>query len=310
MSTLALVIIYNHQYNKNIEILEDIYGNRFSNIYHLVPFYNGEKDNVIPVYDSSFYFQGYVAQGFKSFFRETFDHYLFIADDLLLNPIISEDNYTEYLHLKQETCFIPGFINLHDTKEWWQRVGEAFRYSISVPGVEAKGQLPDYDIALQAFTKFGLEIGPLSFGQIWKTPVSIRDWGRIFIRNKDFNYIFRRIADTFRKEEYSLSYPLVGSYSDIFVVSSDAIKQFCHYCGVFSATKLFAEIALPTSLVLSAKDIVTEEGLKVRGKSMWTKEDYLVLEKYENRLRQLLEDFPEDYLYLHPIKLSKWNTET
>jgi len=85
MNKVALIIIYNHQYNKNIDILERIYNGRFSNIYHLVPFYNGEKQNVIPVYDSSYYFQGYVAQGFKSYFKEEFTHYFFVADDLILN---------------------------------------------------------------------------------------------------------------------------------------------------------------------------------------------------------------------------------
>ncbi len=58
MSKIALVIIYNHQYNKNIDILERIYKGRFSHIYHLIPFYQGDKENVIPVYDASLYFQG------------------------------------------------------------------------------------------------------------------------------------------------------------------------------------------------------------------------------------------------------------
>jgi hypothetical protein len=42
-STVALVIIYNHRYDKNIDILESIYANRFSNIFHIVPFYDGDK---------------------------------------------------------------------------------------------------------------------------------------------------------------------------------------------------------------------------------------------------------------------------
>ena len=62
MTKVALIIIYNHQYIKNIEITERIYNGKFSNIYHLVPFYHGVRSNVIPVYDNSHYFQGYVAQ--------------------------------------------------------------------------------------------------------------------------------------------------------------------------------------------------------------------------------------------------------
>lgn len=86
-SRVALVLIYNHQYNENIEKLEAIYGPRFDQIYHLVPFYEGDRPNVIPVYEKSHYFQGYIAQAFSSFFSAHYDHYLFVADDLLLNPL-------------------------------------------------------------------------------------------------------------------------------------------------------------------------------------------------------------------------------
>jgi len=307
MKKVALIIIYNHQYNKNIDILEQIYKDRFSNIYHLVPFYNGEKQNVIPVYECSYYFQGYISQGFKSYFKEDYTHYFFVADDLLLNPIINEINYSEHLKLNSNTCFIPGFITLHARSEWWARVGEAFRWSIDFSGVEAKNQLPDYEKALKKFQQFDLTIKPLRFNQIWKTPSSMKDFGKIIFRDR--RYFLRYLKNKFTKKRYSLSYPIVGSYSDIFVVSSESIKLFCHYCGVFAATKLFVEVALPTSLVLSAKEIVTENDLKLQGKALWTKEQHQELEKYESSLKQLLVEFPTNYLYLHPIKLSKWNTK-
>ncbi len=285
MNKVALIIIYNHQYNKNIDILERIYKDRFSNIYHLVPFYNGEKQNVIPVYECSYYFQGYISQGFKSYFKEDYTHYLFVADDLLLNPIINENNYSEHFKLNSNTCFIPGFITLHDIGEWWARVGDAFRWSIKLQGVETKNQLPDYDKALQKFQQFDLTIQPLRFNQIWKTPISIKDFGKLVLRDR--LYLLRYLNSKLIKKSYSLSYPIVGSYSDIFVVSSDTIKQFCHYCGVFAATKLFVEVALPTSLVLSAKEIVTEEDLKLQGKALWTKEQHQELDKYKSSLKQL-----------------------
>lgn len=307
MNKVALIIIYNHQYNKNIKILEDLYGNRFSNIYHLVPFYNGEKSNVIPVYENSFYFQGYVAQGFKIFFKEDYIHYFFIADDLLLNPIINEKNYKLHLRLNENACFLPGYIPLYKRKIWWARVGEAYRYNIRVLGAEAENQLPNYNIALKAFKKFGLEIKPLSFHQIWKRPTSFKQIVSKILREK--SYITKYIKNMFVKKQYNLSYPIVGSYSDIFVISSDTIKQFCHYCGVFAVTRLHVEVGLPTALVLSAKEIVTEKDLKLQGKTLWTIEDFKILSKYEYQLNKLLEDFPSNYLYLHQIKLSAWNVE-
>ena len=70
---IALIIIYNHRYDSNVSILEGIYKERFSDIFHLMPFYDGDKPNVIPVYENSRYFQGYIAQGFRNFFNESFD---------------------------------------------------------------------------------------------------------------------------------------------------------------------------------------------------------------------------------------------
>lgn len=308
VSKVALIVIYNHQHNENIEIIERIYSQRFSNIYHLVPFYQGDKSNVIPVYENSHYFQGYVAQGYKTFFREEYVHYFFIADDLLLNPMVNENNYTEHLKLNATACFLPVLRLLHKRTPKWCHTVKAVLYNINTPGVEATNQLPNYDVALQAFKKFGLDIKPLSFSQIWKTwrtPSSMKDFALMLVKDT-FNTL--RYIKRYRKQ-YNLSYPLVSGYSDIFVVSSDAISQFCHYCGVFATAKLFVEIGLPTALVLSAQEIVTEKDLKLQGKALWTKEDYSILDKYESSFKKLLDDFPAGHLYIHPIKLSKWRTK-
>ena len=59
-------------------------------------------------------------------------------------------------------------------------------------------------------------------------------------------------------------------------------------------------------MVLSARKIITEKDLDLKGKALWTEDDYQILEKYKHNLNTLLEDFPKENLYLHPIKLSKW----
>lgn len=306
MSEVVLIIIYNHQYNKNIEVLEQIYKDRFSSIYHLIPFYSGEQKNVIPVYECSHYFQGYVAQGFESFFKIEYKHYLFIADDLILNPLINEINYTQYFKLKEKTSFIPGICSFHEVNTFWPRVREAFQWNINFPGVEAKNELPGYSEALQLFANFGLEIKPMSYEQIFKK----QEFPKQFKIDKIFYYLLSKRRQLKNKnKEHHLSYPLVGSYSDIFVVSADAIKQFSHYCGVFASTRLFVEVAVPTSLVLSAEEINTEKDLELQGEALWTKEQYEILDKYDRKLDLLLNDFPKNLLYLHPIKLSKWKTE-
>jgi len=321
MNKVALIIIYNHRYDKNIEILERIYSSRFSNIFHLIPFYDGNKPNVIPVYENALYFQGYIAQGFKSYFNEEFKHYFFIADDLILNPTINELNYQDQLKLNNEACYIPHFINLHEIKTFWPRVQEAYNYRIKIRNVEVVNELPTYQDALYKFAYFNLNFGPLKYSQIWKPKTSsIKGFIKMlaFEKYKLIQYAYSKLFNI----NYSITYPLVGSYSDICIVSSAAIKKFAHNCGAFAATNLHVEVALPTAMVLAADEIVTENNINFKGKALWpdgwnrlhgendlARNDLKELDQYNFQLKNLLNHFPETYLYLHPIKLSKWNTQ-
>jgi hypothetical protein len=304
MNNVVLIIIYNHQYNQNIDKLEVIYGKRFSNIYHLVPFYTGDKSNVISVYENSEHFQGYVAQGLKSFFRKEFEHYFFIADDLLLNPIINQSNYTTHFNLNSNTCFMPDIFPLHEVKNHWVGLIRAYYYNMDITGIEAKNQMPDYNKALQKFTEFGIEIKSLKFDDIWTRPAPTPS--KILTIFKNILYIWRQQKSKIKKKEYHLTYPMVGGYSDIFIISADIIELFAHYCGVTAATRLFVEVGIPTCMVLLTKDIVTERQLALKGKTLWTESDHQILKKYNSELSSLLNDFPDNTLYIHPIKLSKW----
>ena len=60
MKKVALLVVYNHRNDRNIPRVQEIYKSRFSHIFHIVPFYDGHVDGeeVIPVYENSFYFEG------------------------------------------------------------------------------------------------------------------------------------------------------------------------------------------------------------------------------------------------------------
>jgi hypothetical protein len=305
-NNVALIIIYNHQYNENIETIEHIYKNRFSNIFHLVPFYNGYKRNVIPVYESSYYFQGYVSQGFKSFYNEDYLHYFFVADDMILNPVIDENNFCEYFSLSAVTSFISRLSAIDEARRFWPMNLHAILYNTKSPGVEASNQLPTYGEADEALKKFGINNMPIRFEYIWETPQTAGEW--LYKIRTDMLYIARYLKNKIYPKKYHLSYPLVRSYSDIFIIDSTTIKQFCHYSGIFAASRLFVELAIPTAIVFSAKEVKTEKDIQLKGKALWTKEDLSLLDKYEFRLDNLLNNFPKDQLYLHPVKLSKWIT--
>ena len=238
-TNVALVIIHNHKYVNNIEILELIYNEKFSNIFHLMPFYAGDKPNVISVYENSRYFEGYIAQGSARYLREGISHYFFIADDLILNPVINEKNYAEHFKLSEDASFLSSYKNLHEQVVWWSKVAEAYEYRSNKLGVEAEKELPSYNEALECFKRFNLVLKPLSFNQIYKKEsISLQTFVSKAQAMTLLGYLLRKLESILRKETYNLTYPLVGSYSDISIVSSKIIKPFCHYCGVFAATDL------------------------------------------------------------------------
>ena len=133
-------------------------------------------------------------------------------------------------------------------------------------------------------------------------------WTNYKIKFLSFISLLFSIKNEIKSSSYQLSYPLVWSNADLVVVSSKNIKKFVHYCGIFAACNLFAEIALPTALVLSdPKKIIDCSNLNFREGHLWNSEEKKLLAPYDESLEELLENFPEGYLYIHPVKLSEWD---
>jgi hypothetical protein len=302
---VALIIIFNHKYEKNIDLLKRIYGKRFTDIYYIMPFYSGNVENIIPVYENSYFFQGYIAQAFSRFYREDYDYYYFIGDDLLVNPSINESNLHEIFKLDGREAFISQFIQLHKTK-YWQWTREAVEYRLKRKGTELYNELPSFERALSKFKLHGLELGRLKFSQVYR--FKLNKWSdERFSKYVTLPTWVKHYAIYFiNGNRFSLDYPLCGAYSDTFLVPAYAIKSFSTYCGIFAASELYVELAIPTALILSCDKILTEGDIEWKGKTFWSKIDVdEFLEKY-NDINQLQADFPEKCLYIHPVKLSRW----
>ncbi|MEN9447929.1 MAG: hypothetical protein RJA25_1219 [Bacteroidota bacterium] len=316
-SKVALIIIYNHRYDKNIEVLENLYKTRFSNIYHLIPFYDGDKENVIAVYENSYRFQGYISQAFRTFYKDMYDHYFFVADDLMLNPAINENNYSDCLNISPTASYFPVFLDFNDDDLKWMRIRGAIEYPHFVPGVEFHKELPSNEEATRILRNAGFELKPILYKNAYTSHIKLnfkKDIieGESSLMNKTntiIRYIINRIKSsihTSRNKTFHLKYPMVGGYSDIFVVSKSCIKPFVRYCGIFATSQMFVEFAIPTALLLSTKEIQTEATIDYKGKALWTEADYQMIAPFKNDLNQLISNFPKNHLYLHPIKLSKW----
>lgn len=310
MSKAALIIVFNHRYDKNIPVLEKLYAGRFSNIWFLVPFYNGPHPRVIPVYESSNYFQSYFAQGYHRFRDESVTHYIFLGDDCILHPSVNEHNVEEATGLPPDTDFIPGIIEFHKLgKDSWWHAFKGIDFFRNRKGAEIRNELPSREEAVKLFKNHGIEIKPLSRTQVFGNPGKLSKKGIAHWLNGLYHFNIRWKG--FRKKNLlELPYPVAGAYSDIVIITSGTIENFCRYCGIMAAAGLFVEIAIPTALLLSARNIRQEPALKLKGLALWTAADITSVEtRYGRSLRQLVSQFPESQLYYHPVKLSRWNND-
>lgn len=293
MNKIALLIVYNHRFDRNIPILNKIYEKRFSHIYHIMPFYDGKEKNVIPIYESSYQFSGYISQAYTHLKNNGFTHFFIVADDMVINPEINETNFWETTGIYNDSCYISSFISFQNRKEVWMRTIEALRYTPWVMGTEIRNIIPTYENAIERFELHDLPTTPIPYD------IVVRN-----LRKSNGLSFYEKLRIIKRRGR--LAYPLVGGYSDIFLITADAMDKFCLYCGAFAATRLFVEIAVPTALVLATEKIQHDKDIKLKGKALWSSEDYKFLNQYNNSLSLLTAEFPKDILYIHPIKLSKW----
>ena len=142
----TLVIIFNWPHVENIPKLERFYGNRFSRIFYILPDLSGpglekyreqykergrnlpdlsssglrkwrkkyKQNNIFSSEHSTATFQGAISGGFKYYHSENTSNYIFCADDLLLNPLVNEDNYQKFFKMNSEESYINTCIDLEN----------------------------------------------------------------------------------------------------------------------------------------------------------------------------------------------------
>ena len=285
---IALLIIYNHRYDKNIDRLEEIYAGKFTHIFHIMPFYDGARENVIPVYESSYYFQSYISQAYAHLKKQGFTHYFVVADDMIIHPSLHEHNLLEKMGLAEDECYIDYLLKLQEL-DWRWRQTWAMEYRVKQKGVEVEKILPSVKEAKKQFDKYHIPYSAIPI-----TP---------FLGHR-FKYLLKYLKNF---KYRNLDYPLVGGYADIMLLTATMMDKFTLYCGAFAGTKLFVELAIPTALVLATDKLKVTDDLKDwESGAMWKRRIKEFPEEYGYSLSKLMENYPSKKLFLHPIKLSKW----
>ena len=299
----CLVVVFNHRFEANLPRLRALYRGRFSTVRFLVPFYREGDPDVVPVFESSATFQGYFAQAQRHLAAEGISHFVFVADDLLLNPAIHEGNLHTYFRLRPDggyTKYLEPFSSL--TARWthFNRTLRELRFD---EFVNARAELPPREEAAARLAAHGLTVRPLGWRNLDAPPGPWTDRAREWLTAL---WLLRRRRD----EGGELPYPLLMGYADLLVVPAPAMAEFCHLCGVFAAMGIFVECAAVTALALAVPQISLERDLDQQGLELWSDADREAFwKRYGARLPDLIADFPERCLYVHPIKLGHWQAD-
>jgi hypothetical protein len=300
----GLVIIFNHKFNKNIPYLQKIYGNRFSKIYYIVPFYTEYKQyaeyNVIPVWETSYCFEGYVAQAVDRIDTEGIHHLLFIGDDLILNPGITEENYADYFNVDSKMSYITEMKKITERLgrfNWrFGRVYDILSKFGEERFVNYKSEIPTTEEAFKIAEKKGITDFKLD--------------KKIYSKNVSRADVINNLYLKFKWGNKEIPYPVMAGYSDIFLIAKPDIAEFSRLCGVFAAMGVFVESAIPTAVMLSCEKISDDSSAKYKRGDMWgidNKENFC--RKYDSSYSKLIEEWDSSLLFIHPIKLSKWRVD-
>lgn len=307
---LKLVVFFNHRFEKNIPRLRDYYQARFPKLRFICPFYRGSDSDVSAVYDSSARFQNFFVQARSDYLDDECSHYVFIGDDLILNPALNESNLLRELRLDGQTAFISCLQAAHKMPFVYQHLMPALHAVGGNVFVNHKPELPDYDAALEHFARHGFELGYFTHnnlryhGDRWKRFPGLWSALKLVARHRA-----KRILDLLRHKQSRPSipsYPMLYGNSDFVVVPHAAMKDFLHYCGVFAAMNLFVEFALPTALLFACERVKTIKDTAYQPGDLFDEQRKHFAEQYGYDFNVLLREFSPNVLYYHPVKLSQW----
>ena len=297
MPKVCLSFIFNHQYEKNIPKLREIYRDRFSTIRYLSPFstYN-EDQEVLPIYETSINFQGYIAQSFK-YLPNDCDYYIFCADDLLLNPKFNENNVIDSLNCNNSS-YIKYLNPIWEHSFAWHKFKECNNYPNEGCNIDHHSLLPLRNELLGKYNEFGIEY----------RNINLRNFRGLYDKTITWERLWNGLIYLLKKKyKRYVHLPLIEGYSDFIIIPSQSLKIFCHYCGIFSAMNIWVDAAIATALVLSSDKISTEKDHPFKGIEIWNEDELALKEAIsKNKLDQITKLFDKDDFYIHPIKLSKY----
>lgn len=311
MTATCLTIIFNHPFPANIPKLRELYADRFTFVRFIQPLLRSDDDDVWTVYRGSYSHGAYVTDCLERLLELDAERYIFLQDDVLLSPALTEANLDQVFELSQDVAFIGNLMHsgTEDIGEWGFWPGTIWRLLnprnlLSGTGVESwdeiKKLLPSSRDASEKLRALGVTpkrfvrtSASLSFPMV-TAPLFA---GCDAPKTRDFyENTLRNLAPD---GALTLDYPLVsaGPSADFYILPRGSITSFAHICGTLCAAGAFVEVAIGTAMVLSANNVrrAADLGLSL----VWSSTPLTV----DDALTQMADD--HSVVAAHPIKLSR-----
>jgi len=314
---VCLVVFITYNYAANIPKIYKYYGDNFKNIRIIIPYFRSESDDrIITVYENCQNYQGMFAQAYPRLKDGEFSHYIFVADDCILNHGLNQDNILNALKQDHTSSFITSMDTLVSTSLTWENCNVNLT-GFRTKGVEYKAEIPDPVKAVELYkrhekfvnTQFIEFINYIDISLLGDLITGFYEKVSRIILNRKYKIPARYLPKTIKQ----MPYPLLMGYSDLVVINSHDLQYFCHLCGVFASMRMFLEIAIPTALAMACSHILTEKDIDFIGVTFWKDErenELMELKRdCQGSVKNLFSGDRKNVLYYHPIKLSSWDVE-
>lgn len=223
---VCLVVCFNSPFLANIPILEQIYKDRFDDIYFLMPLaeVNYANKNIITVSGKSIYFHNYFLQAYENL--RGYDYYVITHDDAVLNPRFNKNDFMSRFSLPRENICIRNIDIVPRTSPWhWAWHGG---YDI----VDGNDQL----------RSLLNKLSPLMLENYYKQ-----------VSNR---YPLKK--DGFKYENRNIETPVLfggGANADLLLMPGKAFDELVEKIILLNFPGLFVEIVIPMAILLTNRPI-------------------------------------------------------
>jgi hypothetical protein len=304
--TTGLCVIFNHPFKEQIPLLRELYGRRFDKLLFLHPLDRAAAaSDVYVAYGGGFTFDIMIVSARERILQAfaDCDVVLFAHNDLLLSPEILAQTFAMQYRVVPGTILTAGVGHLSSALNTWSW---SFRAAINwlmpralfAGGADAaRAFLPSRDEAQARARALGLSdttmLLPASEAELAKLPPIFRAVHEsIFVQ---------QTADG-SLEPVDLGYPLFTGYSDFFAIPVPLLADWFGNLGPLSAMLIFAEVAIPTAHVLTAKRLISLQDLGRSGQMLWGAQRGTI-----DDIQWVADRFDKGDVFIHPMKFNTFS---